>query len=1311
MKKNAVGPAGILAPNRQQRLIDGFNSRFGLCRSELEKVSLKQQAEQEEAAAQAEQSRAQVVTSCRKRRRDLLDDWDRQQEDCISDYEIQIADQQNQLSRLSVLFRRKLAEQLKRIEQQTTEKKAKAKKSCDRSLEELRVSHRQENRLIEKHRERFVSKYKEIDAIVVRRLDGLPDSSNADSSQAASPPVHFDRAFDFGHYTETQIQQIDSLLQSLTGTTVAKIVESWFLPLAGCLTGFLLAFLGYFYRPFTADIPQLLWFVIGPAISGLVGFGFYVCLMFPLKAQTRSHFSAIAPLLSGFEKEFLRYQKFLASGFADSEKRFLQQCDTEIDAASHWQNETKKDLEDRLASEQATQSDQIQSTIQSLNDRFSSFNQDLNHRMRQHADRLAEEISQELTRADHELSNKKRQLDEQQTKETQRIHDRLLRGIDDLQRRVIQSNDRVQDRLTDWKLLAESRSESTEILDFLPIGKLNVEPWVSSVKRSLIDASSKSLGQSDRSGENAFSSEFVEFTDLPVVLHRRLYSGLFITSDDSTMPQAVEFIHQILWRLLASVPASKANLVLIDPLGRGQNFTNFMSLADYDPQMVGHRVWTTEEHIETRLGEMVHHAEDLLQSCLRDRFERIEDYNREAGALAEPYSVVAAVGFPNGLNRNAYRHMNALIESGLRCGNTVLMVGDRKAVWPSDMPAPIQSKCLRIDVSEELGWRLQVDRLDQFELSPHVGPDNEERQQLIDRLGRNAVEAARVEVPLGQLIDEEAAPENTTDDGFAITVGTQGAGRPIFLSIGEGVKQHVLIAGKTGSGKSTLLHSLITAGAMKYQPDQLQYFLLDFKKGVEFKPYADSGLPHARVIGIESEREFGRSVLQRLDRELQERGEKFRVHSVQSIGQYKKKAGEQLPRIVLVVDEFQELFVRDDRIANECTMLLDRIVRQGRSFGLHVVLSSQSLAGAYSLPRATLGQMAIRIAMQCSESDAALILSDENTAAKMIRRPGEAIYNDAGGLVEGNQPFQVAWLSASEHQRMLQKITLRDAEFEIGLQPRVVFEGNRPSRWRRDLADVALLQDSNENVIGLIGESVDIGPPVSVQFRDEPGRNLLVVATEEVRTAIQALLLVSFLKTHPSTQIYVFEGHRKRPKKPLWESLDLSGFDLRVAAPRDCESKIIEIEKLVQARMDGDQDHSPLFMFIDPLERFRELRQEENFSFSLSGDTDAKSASAALQSILKDGPSVNVFAVVACASVETLTRWLPRSSHRDLELRLLGQMNPSDSAFLIDSSEASQLSGATILLYDDADGGVQKCRVFECPNPEDLARWLNVDLL
>ena len=233
----------------------------------------------------------------------------------------------------------------------------------------------------------------------------------------------------------------------------------------------------------------------------------------------------------------------------------------------------------------------------------------------------------------------------------------------------------------------------------------------------------------------------------------------------------------------------------------------------------------------------------------------------------------------------------------------------------------------------------------------------------------------------------------------------------------------MLIAGKTGSGKSTLLHALITNAALRYSPDELELYLIDFKKGVEFKVYAAFELPHARVIAVESEREFGLSVLQRLDVELKRRGEIYREVGVQDLNGYREARPETpMPRILLIVDEFQEFFVEDDKIAQEVSLLLDRLVRQGRAFGIHVILGSQTLGGAYSLARTTLGQMAVRIALQCSEADAHLILSEDNTAARLLTRPGEAIYNDANGMIEGNNLFQVVWLSDEQREEYLETI-------------------------------------------------------------------------------------------------------------------------------------------------------------------------------------------------------------------------------------------------------------------------------------------------
>ena len=230
--------------------------------------------------------------------------------------------------------------------------------------------------------------------------------------------------------------------------------------------------------------------------------------------------------------------------------------------------------------------------------------------------------------------------------------------------------------------------------------------------------------------------------------------------------------------------------------------------------------------------------------------------------------------------------------------------------------------------------------------------------------------------------------------------------------------------------------------------------------------------------------------------------------------------------------------------------------------------------------------MAIRIAMQCSESDAALILADDNTAAKLIQRPGEAIYTDAGGLIEGNQPFQVAWLSPEEHHRILSNTTSRDTDLESQFSPKVVFEGNRPSQWNPVIADQILASAPNGSVSALLGEAVEIGPPVSIDFRDDPGRNVLAIASESIRASIQNTLLASVLKAHPKAEIRIFDGHRTRENQPIWQSVD-EFFDFKVIKPRDCEDAIREIEELVVSRSESDQQGPPVFLFIDPLERYR----------------------------------------------------------------------------------------------------------------------------
>ncbi|MEM1069695.1 MAG: FtsK/SpoIIIE domain-containing protein, partial [Planctomycetota bacterium] len=1092
----------------------------------------------------------------------------------------------------------------------------------------------------------------------------------------------------------------DEVLTGLQSGAASRIVDSFYLPGGVAVFAIVWAVVAFFVAP----RPPWLWMAAGVVPAAFLGFTTYLVLLWPLKRMTRRLYPKLEQFAHSAEQVASAGRKVSSQNAENASAELVNRRDTHIKATKQWRLEQLEQSEKTLHAEQERERQTMLVKLSKADESYSQNSLDIDQDMRTRADKVADDISHELNATDERLNQQREESEKRRFDQLQFLAKRLRHGVQRGLHQIHLSAEQVTERFPDWDQVVSGNAPVGN-LDFLPLGWLKVDQQIDTLLHPPALEASSDSAQTQPANEGQQTIEAVAAEKIPVVLHRRLHSGVVIRAPQSQMEQAIDVAHQVLWRALTGASPSRSKLTLIDPLGRGQHFTSFMALADHDPSLVGHRVWTTDSKIDERLGELAHHVEDVLQASLRDRFERIEDYNEMAGTMAEPYRVIAAVGFPEGLSRESYRHLAALLQSGLRCGIFTVLVCDEAKPWPSDIPLPGGDRVVPLRIDGAGDCHLDLDGLRDLPFEPAVSPPASLRTELVEQIGQAAVAASRVEIPLENILSETDQATGSTDDEVRIVIGSQGANRSLALQLGEGVRQHVLIAGKTGSGKSTLLHAIISSGAHYYRPDQLQYYLLDFKKGVEFKPYADLDLPHARVIGIESEREFGRSVLQRLDAELQQRGEAFRSAGVQELGDYRRETGKSLPRILLVVDEFQELFVRDDRLAGDCTMLLDRLVRQGRSFGMHVILSSQSLAGAYSLPRATLGQMAVRIAMQCSESDAALILSDDNTAARLITRPGEAIYNDAGGLVEGNQPFQVAWLSTSSHREMLTDISRRDADAESAGTPRVVFEGNRPCRWTPSLAESAIAESSSFS--GLLGESVELGPPISLELSRNNGRNVLIIASPDSRSALLASAVSGLVKSDSRIEIKYFDGNRvdDGPSTAPW--LESIGIPIQTIKTRDSESEIRRLAELIAERGDESENATPILVVIDPMERFRDLRQDDSFNFSLDSGGGQLGGAAALQQVLRDGPAAGVFTMIVCGSAETVSRWLPRASQHDLELRILGQMNQSDSALLIDSPMAADLSAATMLLYDDSDGRISKFRQTDLPDSESVRLWLD----
>ena len=116
---------------------------------------------------------------------------------------------------------------------------------------------------------------------------------------------------------------------------------------------------------------------------------------------------------------------------------------------------------------------------------------------------------------------------------------------------------------------------------------------------------------------------------------------------------------------------------------------------------------------------------------------------------------------------------------------------------------------------------------------------------------------------------------------------------------------------------------MITNAALHYSPDEVEFYLIDFKKGVEFKTYATHRLPHARVIAVESDREFGVSVLQAIQAELAWRGSLLRgSESHSSLETLRRATGERLPRINVRTGAKEDVLVYESDVDGELAVPL-----------------------------------------------------------------------------------------------------------------------------------------------------------------------------------------------------------------------------------------------------------------------------------------------------------------------------------------------------------------------------------------------------
>src|SRR5208337_1837861 len=98
----------------------------------------------------------------------------------------------------------------------------------------------------------------------------------------------------------------------------------------------------------------------------------------------------------------------------------------------------------------------------------------------------------------------------------------------------------------------------------------------------------------------------------------------------------------------------------------------------------------------------------------------------------------------------------------------------------------------------------------------------------------------------------------------------------------------------------------------------------------------------------------------------------------------------------------------------------------------------------------------------------------------------------------------------------------------------------------------------------------------------------------------------------------------------------------------------------------GGQGAPPIYLFVNGLHKFKKLRHEEDFSFSMSDGGGEADPGAQFDEIIREGSAYGIHLLIAVDSYSNVQRFISRKGITEFEMRVVFQMSANDSASLID---------------------------------------------
>ena len=592
-------------------------------------------------------------------------------------------------------------------------------------------------------------------------------------------------------------------------------------------------------------------------------------------------------------------------------------------------------------------------------------------------------------------------------------------------------------------------------------------------------------------------------------------------NNEDTRTQVNHVLEKLAWRIAVTVPANLCEIVLYNGGIAGDAFNTLARLNKYligerdDRVLFDGNADVFDDIVSDAYASIVQRMSAINCAGKRSLVELNESLGRDARFK---YQFFILTDFPRNVKMQTVEKLANIVEAGSRTGIYVLMSWDMNADFcdqshasPSFDPQPMLKNMELIfpkDGAYYFCYSGHDDVLNRFKLTlDDAAIDPMEANTWTTYINKQ-VEAAKKDARPSALKQDfaqlESTPYKPVMSEISVTVGLDVNDKhPVTVRFNSGDYIHAFILGQSGSGKSVLLNNIITAAILKYSPEDLMLYLMDFK-GVEFNRYR--GIKHTKAVLVDnSDPQMTLEVLRELQDEYNHRVKLWQKEKVNNIDGYNKKYPDRrLPQILFVADECQVMFKEsvsngtERLIQQEIFEILNTIATQGRSQGIHMLLATQQLDGTDISAEILKNLTECFLLMSApTDSDRLVPESSDMTCRQMT---GVACYYHKRELQSQMQTFYA------------DNDELADA-IEAAQTKAAAFPGNGEhyfcgsSLFYLDMNNEVIAQNDYDCPVALVGQNIGINAgATTLPLRNDFYENILIFGTNKKgQTAVVAL--------------------------------------------------------------------------------------------------------------------------------------------------------------------------------------------------------------